>query len=305
MLHSRRPRNSNPAAARKSTRSADRTDIVTGVMLAAGTVAIAASVDVLGLLARWTAEPWGWLLNQLWALLVVMAITCGVIAARRRRQIKAAIWRWQQSERRLADFAAATSQWLWELDAEQRLVMVSDQAPAVLVELARARAPWRPGGPLLDDEGWVRHRAELVRGRPVQEFRCRLREADGTERHLQISASPVQDASGQLQGYRGTIADVTSTTVAEEQAQHMAAHDGLTGLANRAGLVERLEQALTCARSGGTSAALLCLNLDRFSELNDTLGHALGDRVLQACADRLQESLGRASTKRVPLGTWS
>jgi diguanylate cyclase (GGDEF)-like protein len=177
-----------------------------------------------------------------------------------------------------------------------RLVLVSHLAPAALVALARPRAPWRPGGPLLDDVGWVRHRAELGRGRPVQEFRCRLREADGTERHLQISASPVQDASGQLQGYRGTVTDVTSATVAQAQAQHMAAHDGLTGLANRAGLVERLEQALTRARGSGTPAALLCLNLDRFSELNDTLGHALGDRALRACAERLQESLADGDT---------
>ena len=291
MLQSRQPCERAAKPARQAPRRADRGDIVTGVMLAAGTVTIGALVDIFGLLATWSGAPWGWLLNQLWALLVVASITFGVVAVRHRRHLAREQLRRREAERRLADFAAISSEWLWELDADQHLIMVSDRAPAALVELARARAPWRPGGPLIDDEGWVRHRADLVRGRPVSEFRFRITAEDGSERHLQINGSPVHDSVGGLLGHRGSGIDVTAAALAQARARHLATHDALTDLANRAGLLERIEQALARARHNGEQAALLCLNLDRFSELNDTLGHALGDRVLRACAERLQALL--------------
>ena len=291
MLQTRPRREHDAQPARKAPRRADRGDIVTGVMLAAGTVAIAALVDIFGLLATWSAAPWGWLLNQLWALLVVTTITFGVVAARRRRQVAREQVRRHEAERRLADFVAISSEWLWELDADQRLIMGSDQAPAPRVELARARAPWRPGGALIDDEGWVRHRADLVRGRPVHEFRFRITAEDGGERHLQINGVPVHDSVGGLLGHRGTGIDVTGAALAQARARHLATHDALTDLANRTALLERIEHTLARARHNGEPAALLCLNLDRFSELNDTLGHALGDRVLKACAERLQALL--------------
>ena len=296
MLHSRSRDHAAPAAAGASARSADRGEILTSVMLAVGTVAIASFVDIFGWLASWSAAPWGWLLNQLWALLVVMAIGFGVIAARRRNQLELAVQGRLEAERRLAGFVAASSEWCWEIDAEQRLVSVSERAPAALVELARAQAPWRPGGALVDDEGWVRHRADLVRGRPVREFRFRLLDADGGERHLQISGNPVHGADGQLLGFEGTGTDVTSAAVAQAEAQRLAAFDVLTGLTNRAGLIDRCEHALAWARHRRARGALLCLNLDRFSELNDTLGHALGDRALKACAERLQGCLEPGDT---------
>jgi diguanylate cyclase (GGDEF)-like protein len=292
MLQSRLRRERERKPVRKAPRRADRGDVVTGVMLAAGTVAIGAFVDIFGLLATWSGAQWGWLLNQLWALLVVTSITFGVVALRQRRQVAREQTQRCEAERRLADFAAISSEWLWELDADQRLIMVSDGAPAALVELARARAPWRPGGPLIDDEGWVRHRADLVRGRPVSEFRFRIAAEDASERHLQINGVPVHDSVGGLLGHRGTGVDVTAAALAQARARHLATHDALTDLANRALLLERIEQTLARARNNGEQAALLCLNLDRFSELNDTLGHALGDRVLKACAERLAALLG-------------
>jgi diguanylate cyclase (GGDEF)-like protein len=269
-------------------RGAGLGDLVALLMLVGGAVAIAGVVDINGLLARWSAAPGGWLLNQIWALLVSLTAAFAVVARRRRGRIRDEVARREAVERRLADLAAASSEWQWEIDAEQHLVMVSEQAPSVLVELARGRVPWRPGGPLLEDEAWVRHRADLVRGRPVRDFRFRLVVADGSERHLQINGFPVRDDDGTLLGFRGTGIDVTGTALAQARARHLASHDALTDLANRAGLLDRLEQALARARAGGEQAALLCLDLDRFSELNDTLGHAAGDRILKRCAERLR-----------------
>jgi diguanylate cyclase (GGDEF)-like protein len=106
----------------------------------------------------------------------------------------------------------------------------------------------------------------------------------------------LHDAAGQLCGFRGSGTDVTQAAVVEAQARHLAAHDPLTDLANRAGLLERLEHALARARHNGEQAALLCLDLDRFSELNDTLGHTAGDRVIKACAERLLACVQESDT---------
>jgi diguanylate cyclase (GGDEF)-like protein len=280
-------------------------DVMTFLMLAGGTIALAGLVDIAGLLAAWSSREWGWLLNELLALLVVLAVAFGIVAAGRKREIGVEAARRQETERRLAELAAASSEslweaasseWLWEIDAEQRLVRVSDHAPAALVELARARAPWRPGGVLAEDEAWVRHRADLIRGRPFRDFRFRIALADGDERHLQIQGSPLHDAAGQLCGFRGSGTDVTQATVVEAQARHLAVHDALTDLANRAGLLERIEHALARARHNGEQAALLCLDLDRFSELNDTLGPTAGDRVIKACAQRLLACVQKSDT---------
>jgi diguanylate cyclase (GGDEF)-like protein len=276
-----------PLAVRRGAGPVGLSDVITLLMLAGGTVALAALVDIAGLLAAWSTREWGWLLNEFLAFLVVLSVAFGVVAAGRRREIRAEMARRRHAERRLAEFAAASSEWLWEIDAEQRLVMVADHAPAPLVELARARAPWQPGGVLVDDEAWVRHRADLVRGRPFRDFRFRIALPDGGERHLQLHGSPLHDAAGRLCGFRGSGADVTQTAVAEAEARHLAVHDPLTDLANRAGLLERLEHALGRAGHNGEEAALLSLDLDRFSELNDTLGHSAGDRVIKACAERL------------------
>ena len=81
-----------------------------------------------------------------------------------------------------------------------------------------------------------------------------------------------------------------------EQAQHLALHDRLTGLANRAFLAERLEEDLARARRDDSSLAMLCLDLDRFKQVNDTLGHPVGDALLRAVADRLRQCVRHSDT---------
>jgi len=83
---------------------------------------------------------------------------------------------------------------------------------------------------------------------------------------------------------------------AESQMQHMALHDSLTGLPNRLLLASRLEQELARAERDGTSVAVLCLDLDRFKQVNDIYGHPAGDRLLQTVADRLRASVRKMDT---------
>jgi diguanylate cyclase (GGDEF)-like protein len=90
-------------------------------------------------------------------------------------------------------------------------------------------------------------------------------------------------------GWVSTHEDVTERTEMERRLQHLALHDALTGLANRVLLYQRLEAALVA--SGTQRFAVLCLDLDRFKEVNDTLGHSAGDELLRQVALRLQSCL--------------
>src|SRR5215470_12598653 len=110
--------------------------------------------------------------------------------------------------------------------------------------------------------------------------------ADGTEiqvvvysRHLHYEGRPAKLAAA---------IDVTESRRNEARIIHMAHHDGLTGLANRTLFRERLDMALA-ARNGVTGIAVHCIDLDYFKNVNDTLGHPIGDALLQAVADRLRD----------------
>ncbi|MCB5174828.1 MULTISPECIES: putative bifunctional diguanylate cyclase/phosphodiesterase [Microvirga] len=89
-------------------------------------------------------------------------------------------------------------------------------------------------------------------------------------------------------GWIATYEDITERRRAESQIAYMAHHDALTDLANRVLFRERLDQALAAAHRMGTTVAVLCLDLDRFKDVNDSLGHETGDELLKAVAVRLR-----------------
>jgi diguanylate cyclase (GGDEF)-like protein/PAS domain S-box-containing protein len=119
---------------------------------------------------------------------------------------------------------------------------------------------------------------------------------DGTFFWEHASISPVRDENGAISHFLAIKEDITERKSYEEQLQHLATHDDLTGLANRALLQDRLEQSILFARRSGRLVAALLLDLDRFKIINDSLGHSFGDRLLQIAADRLRESVRGADT---------
>jgi len=111
--------------------------------------------------------------------------------------------------------------------------------------------------------------------------------ADGTEFELDLQMVPVEDA-GQLTHWVAFLRDVTATKHQVTSLRHQAMHDSLTGLPNRAVLVDSLEKAIDAARTNGSQVGLMLMDLDRFKEVNDTFGHHFGDVLLKQVAFRLQ-----------------
>ena len=105
---------------------------------------------------------------------------------------------------------------------------------------------------------------------------------------LRLSGRPSYDASGEFVGFRGSGTDITDEYRSEEEANRLAKFDSLTGLANRHRMEQRIDSTLHTFRSAKRAAALLMLDLDRFKQVNDTLGHAAGDQLLQQVAERLR-----------------
>ena len=116
---------------------------------------------------------------------------------------------------------------------------------------------------------------------------------DGHHYALRLTATPVGQAG---EGAVVVLHDVTETLAITARLRHEATHDLLTGLPNRALLLDRLHQALANAQRRGTLVALLFVDLDRFKRINDSLGHYVGDQVLQEVAARLQASVRTGDT---------
>jgi len=110
---------------------------------------------------------------------------------------------------------------------------------------------------------------------------------DGRQRIIHVEAE-AEFEHGQGVGYTGVFQDVTDRRVAEDRIRHLANFDALTGLPNRRQLIWRTERALEQARRLNHNAALLLIDLDRFKNVNDTLGHAAGDELLMEVARRLR-----------------
>jgi diguanylate cyclase (GGDEF)-like protein len=151
---------------------------------------------------------------------------------------------------------------------------------------------------ILPDEAKPGHLDRLARrertGHEVYELT--FVRGDGERRVAQVSASPLFGGNGEYVGALGMFTDITDRKVAEEELERQALYDGLTGLANRALLTDRLTQALADRDEAGPGVVVLFLDLDHFKTVNDTYGHAVGDRLLIEVAERLRSVVRAADT---------
>lgn len=142
------------------------------------------------------------------------------------------------------------------------------------------------------DEAWLRAQA-----RGCYTGECCGRRADGSSYPRELSLVAVRDASkGQTTHYIAIFTDITERKLQEAHIEHLAHHDALTGLANRYSLNDRLDLALAQARRNDKGLALLFLDLDRFKNVNDSLGHHAGDNLLIQVAHRLRSHIRDSDT---------
>lgn len=110
------------------------------------------------------------------------------------------------------------------------------------------------------------------------------------------SIKQVRDTHGKLTHYVAAFTDITERKANEESIRHQAQYDALTDLPNRVLLFDRLQQALAQAKRDKTRLALMYIDLDKFKPINDNLGHAVGDQILQHVAKRMQGCVREADT---------
>ncbi|MBS0557516.1 MAG: EAL domain-containing protein [Proteobacteria bacterium] len=122
------------------------------------------------------------------------------------------------------------------------------------------------------------------------------RRRDGEDFLAWLEVSQVRDESGHVTNFVGVMNDITDRKRAEQELRYLANYDTLTGLPNRTLLGERLAHAVIRARRTSRKVAVLFLDLDRFKHVNDSMGHAAGDRVLKAVGERLCAKITESAT---------
>jgi diguanylate cyclase (GGDEF)-like protein len=119
-----------------------------------------------------------------------------------------------------------------------------------------------------------------------------VRPASEEDVHWSLSGNPIFDERGRFLGFRGIGTDLTEQRKSEREISRLARFDSLTGLPNRAMMRQTLDEALRNAAHRQKGCALFMIDLDRFKNVNDTLGHPIGDALLRQVADRLKSVMG-------------
>jgi diguanylate cyclase (GGDEF)-like protein/PAS domain S-box-containing protein len=132
---------------------------------------------------------------------------------------------------------------------------------------------------------------------PYYQTQKRYLTKDGDTRWVRMTVTRIDDAvRTETHHFIAQVEDVTEVVRAREQLERRAFYDGLTGLANRTLFMERLDQALATHRKRQTTVALIFFDIDDFKQVNDSLGHAAGDRLLVITAQRIQSAVRRGDT---------
>jgi len=138
--------------------------------------------------------------------------------------------------------------------------------------------------------------AVMESGVPIFDRERTAHGPDGEPRWIASSKVPLPDGNGNIIGIVGVSRDVTDRKRIEQELKQLAHFDALTGLPNRASFGARLKEALSYAHTNGWTTGVMFIDLDRFKDVNDTLGHAEGDRLLKQAADRLVHAVRRGDS---------
>ncbi|WP_198972949.1 putative bifunctional diguanylate cyclase/phosphodiesterase [Xylophilus sp. ASV27] len=196
----------------------------------------------------------------------------------------------RQSEVRFRSLTELSSDWYWELDEQHRFVRIegySDTDFGLPQEDNIGLTRWDLGALNMTEADWQQHRAVLDAHQTFHDLELQRLDANGETYWVSISGTPIFDTQGVFRGYRGIGRSVTERKRVEDEIERLAFYDALTGLPNRRLLLDRLSAALAQCRVRQQRGALLFIDLDNFKDLNDTMGHDVGDSLLERVANRL------------------
>jgi diguanylate cyclase (GGDEF)-like protein/PAS domain S-box-containing protein len=204
----------------------------------------------------------------------------------------------QASEARFRDVANATSDWIWETDTEFRCTFLSARFAEAMGTPAAKVLGRRLQDVLTVREGYdfACLAATDAAAQGARIVVCTYVDGAGRQRTLRLAGAAIRDRAGCHVGNRGTASDITAEVDAQSRVSFLALHDPLTELPNRVLLTERLNRAIHDVAARGGFAAVLYIDLDRFKEINDGLGHDVGDRLLRAVGERLQANVRKSDT---------
>ncbi len=224
------------------------------------------------------------------------AIQVSLVDITRRKQTENTL---RESEARFRALTELSSDWYWEQDAEFRFIALSGDVAAstgISAEQHVGKRRWELPALNLSESDWQRHRTIVQAHQPFRDFEIRRPDTGGRMHWASVSGVPKFDSNGVFCGYRGIGRDITPQKQAADEIHRLAFYDALTGLPNRRLLIEQLKKAVQINVRHGLRGALLFIDLDNFKTLNDTLGHDVGDVLLQQVAKRLVECVREADT---------
>jgi diguanylate cyclase (GGDEF)-like protein/PAS domain S-box-containing protein len=209
----------------------------------------------------------------------------------------------RESEARFRSLTDLSSDWYWEQDENLRLVDITqatDKSSYVGAQVLGKTLP-ELADTLPLSGSWNEYQATVTARAPFRNLELKHITEDGEISYLSLSGLPIIDDDGSFHGYRGIGQNITERKQAEEHVLYLATHDSLTHLPNRAMFSEMLNQAISSAQRHNRQLAVLFIDLDRFKNINDSLGHEAGDLLLQEVSARVKTCL-RASDVVARLG---
>jgi diguanylate cyclase (GGDEF)-like protein len=195
----------------------------------------------------------------------------------------------------LQSFEAAGHGWFWSTDASGRFTYISDNIAQLLGSSGASPlgSIFADAFTLADEDTTGRRTLPFVfaKHRPFEKLVLTAAAANA-RRFWSVSGVPRFDRAGKFDGYRGSAIDVTEDRSSSRHATELAQYDELTGLPNRRRMFGVLESSVLAAEHQKRPCAVISIDLDRFKQVNDTLGHPAGDTLLQQVADRLVGIVG-------------
>ncbi|HEX8224547.1 MAG TPA: EAL domain-containing protein [Allosphingosinicella sp.] len=217
-----------------------------------------------------------------------------LFAARERLALE---WQAEKARRFVGDFEASGRGWFWETNADGALTYVSEPLAAHL-GLGAAELIGRRFEEVLlleggdEDPGDSRRTLGFHLSARFPFAEVVVRAPAARDVWWSLSGSPNFDEYGRFLGFRGLGSNLSEQRRNEAEASKLARYDSLTNLPNRAMMRSMLDQALANADARRRGCALMIIDLDRFKQVNDTLGHPIGDKLLKRVAGRLDKVLG-------------